>query len=45
MSAEVTGPALAVPAWLRGERRVLAEAVAVGFVVGAVHESVGPPHS
>src|SRR5438876_495251 len=26
-----------MPAWLRGERRVLAEAVAAGLVVGAVH--------
>ncbi len=37
LSAEVTGPALAVPAWLRGERRFLAEAVVAGLVVGAVH--------
>jgi len=36
LSAEVTGPSLAVPAWLRGERRALAEAVAVGLAVGAV---------
>ncbi|HEY6207502.1 MAG TPA: hypothetical protein VIW28_00455 [Gemmatimonadales bacterium] len=33
----VPGPSPAVPAWIGGERRVLAEAVVAGLVVGAVH--------